>query len=161
ARLMAPQTIPVICNSFQVEQASQSTEKVVYFVIPSEARNLSSIRPHENKEGFLASLGMTKFWRVFFAACSACLVYLSEILRKINRLKRVLLSRRHIHDWVLLGRMPIGGIRIGSVWIVRARSGPVRIRTVRNGCGIRVRVDRRLDWKGNLPSGIPDEFPLL
>ena len=30
------------------------------FVIPSEARNLSSIQPYEKNERFLASLGMTK-----------------------------------------------------------------------------------------------------
>jgi hypothetical protein len=30
------------------------------FVIPSEARNLSSILLHEKEERFLASLGMTK-----------------------------------------------------------------------------------------------------
>jgi hypothetical protein len=33
---------------------------VIYFVIPSEARNLSSIQAQEKKERFLASLGMTK-----------------------------------------------------------------------------------------------------
>jgi hypothetical protein len=42
----------------EVEQASQAAEKVVYFVIPSEARNLSSIYAQEKKERFLASLGM-------------------------------------------------------------------------------------------------------
>jgi len=42
-----------------VEQASHAVEKVVYFVIPSEARNLSSVYAHEKKERFLASLGMT------------------------------------------------------------------------------------------------------
>jgi hypothetical protein len=46
--------------------AKQAAEKVVYFVIRSEARNLSSIWPYEKKERFLASLGMTKFSRVFF-----------------------------------------------------------------------------------------------
>jgi hypothetical protein len=44
----------------------QAAEKVVYFVIPSEARNLSSIWPHEKKERFLASLGMTKSVGPFF-----------------------------------------------------------------------------------------------
>jgi hypothetical protein len=39
---------------------------VVYFVIPSEARNLSSIDAQEKKERFLASLGMTKWWRGFY-----------------------------------------------------------------------------------------------
>jgi hypothetical protein len=38
----------------------QAEQKEIYFVIPSEARNLSSIWPHEKKERFLASLGMTK-----------------------------------------------------------------------------------------------------
>jgi hypothetical protein len=40
--------------------ALQAAKKVFYFVIPSEARNLSSICRHEKKEGFLASLGMTE-----------------------------------------------------------------------------------------------------
>jgi hypothetical protein len=34
--------------------------KTRHFVIPSEARNLSSIHAQEKKERFLASLGMTK-----------------------------------------------------------------------------------------------------
>jgi hypothetical protein len=49
-----------------VAQASQAAEKVIYFVIPSEARNLSSIQRHEKKERFLASLGMTKGVGPFF-----------------------------------------------------------------------------------------------
>ena len=39
--------------------AEMAAKKVVYCVIPSEARNLSSIWLHEKKERFLASLGMT------------------------------------------------------------------------------------------------------
>jgi hypothetical protein len=39
---------------------SLSAEKVVYFVISSEARNFSSIEHREKKERFLASLEMTK-----------------------------------------------------------------------------------------------------
>jgi hypothetical protein len=37
----------------------EAAEKADYFVIPSEARNLSSIDSDEKKERFLASLGMT------------------------------------------------------------------------------------------------------
>jgi len=40
-------------------------EKVLYFVIPSEARNLSSVCTQEKKERFLALLGMTKVWHFF------------------------------------------------------------------------------------------------
>jgi hypothetical protein len=44
-----------------VAQAEELEEKVPHpFVIPSEARNLSSIYAQEKKERFLASLGMTK-----------------------------------------------------------------------------------------------------
>jgi hypothetical protein len=46
--------------------AIRASEKVVYFVIPSGARNLSSIELHEKKEGFLAPLGMTKGVAPFF-----------------------------------------------------------------------------------------------
>jgi len=49
----------------------QAAEKVVHFVIPSEARNLSSICTDEKKERFLASLGMTKRVEPFSAACLA------------------------------------------------------------------------------------------
>jgi hypothetical protein len=45
----------------------QATGKIVHFVIPSEARNLSTVLAYENKERFLASLGMTKWWEIFFA----------------------------------------------------------------------------------------------
>jgi hypothetical protein len=44
----------------------QVAEKVPNFVIPSEARNLSSIQAQEKKERFLASLGMTKGLEDFF-----------------------------------------------------------------------------------------------
>jgi hypothetical protein len=52
--------------TIKTKQAEQAAEKAVYFVIPSEARNLTSIWPYEKKERFLASLGMTIFWRGFF-----------------------------------------------------------------------------------------------
>jgi hypothetical protein len=44
----------------EVPQAEQGAEIVVYFVIPSEATNLSSVLALEKKERFHASLGMTK-----------------------------------------------------------------------------------------------------
>src|ERR1700674_5729725 len=44
----------------ETPQAEQNAEKVVYFVILSEAKNLSSIYLHEKKERFFASLRMTK-----------------------------------------------------------------------------------------------------
>jgi hypothetical protein len=47
---------------------NQSAGKVFYFVIPSEARNLSSTSGQEKKERFLASLGMTKRQGAFSAA---------------------------------------------------------------------------------------------
>jgi hypothetical protein len=40
--------------------AEQAEEKLVYFVIPSEATNRSSMKAREKKERFLAPLGMTK-----------------------------------------------------------------------------------------------------
>jgi len=43
-----------------------AAEKVVYFVIPSEARNLSFFSCGQIEERFLASLGMTKGQRPFF-----------------------------------------------------------------------------------------------
>jgi hypothetical protein len=39
-------------------------QKGAHFVIPSEARNLSSVHWQEEEERFLASLGMTKSWIV-------------------------------------------------------------------------------------------------
>jgi hypothetical protein len=42
-----------------VRQAPQAAEIVVYSVIPSGARNLSSIFAQVKKERFLAPLGMT------------------------------------------------------------------------------------------------------
>jgi hypothetical protein len=52
----------------------QAEETVIFFVIPSEARNLSSIFAKEKKGRFLASLGMTKVGNYFFRkpalACS-------------------------------------------------------------------------------------------
>jgi hypothetical protein len=53
-------------------QAEQAAEKIAYFVIPSGARNLSSIQAEEKKERFLAPLGMKKAWGTFSAACKAC-----------------------------------------------------------------------------------------
>jgi hypothetical protein len=49
----------------QASQAEGLAEKAPHFVIPSEARNLSSIYAQEKKEGFLASLGMTKQYSYF------------------------------------------------------------------------------------------------
>jgi hypothetical protein len=49
-----------------VVAASQAAEKVVYFVIPSEARNLSFFSCGQIEERFLASLGMTKGMGHFF-----------------------------------------------------------------------------------------------
>jgi hypothetical protein len=50
----------------ETPQAEQAAEKVVIFVIPSEARNLSEGCVEEKKERFLASLGMTKSRGVLF-----------------------------------------------------------------------------------------------
>jgi hypothetical protein len=49
-------------------QTEQAAKKVVYFVIPSGARNLSSMYAHEKKERFLAPLGMTKRMAAFFSS---------------------------------------------------------------------------------------------
>jgi hypothetical protein len=46
-------------------QAEGLAEKAPYFVIPSEARNLSSIYAPKKKERFLAPLGMTKQYSYF------------------------------------------------------------------------------------------------
>jgi hypothetical protein len=46
-------------------------EKVIYFVIPSEARNLSFFCWLRTQERFLASLGMTKGWDTFSGTCLA------------------------------------------------------------------------------------------
>jgi hypothetical protein len=54
------------CIPYGTRHCLTGCGKVVYVVIPSEARNLSSIWPREKKERFLASLGMTKFRGVFF-----------------------------------------------------------------------------------------------
>ena len=54
------QLISCVPTKDEPPQAEEAAEKVIYFVIPSEARNLSSIQRHEKKERFLASLGMTK-----------------------------------------------------------------------------------------------------
>jgi hypothetical protein len=67
-----PSSAPSITASFRscrsrlsvqaAEAAAYAVEVAVYFVIPSEARNLSWVRAGEKKERFLASLGMTKGW---------------------------------------------------------------------------------------------------
>jgi hypothetical protein len=41
-------------------QISRTAKKVLHFVIPGEAENLSSGYAQEKNERFLASLGMTK-----------------------------------------------------------------------------------------------------
>jgi hypothetical protein len=46
-------------------KGGQAVEETIYFVIPSEARNLSGVQLEEKKERFLASLGMTKIVGVF------------------------------------------------------------------------------------------------
>jgi hypothetical protein len=51
--------------------SEQAAEEIVNFVVPSEARNLSSVLAHDKKERFLASLGMTKRWGSISAACEA------------------------------------------------------------------------------------------
>src|SRR6266849_2097154 len=68
---------------------------------------------------------------------------------KADRLKPILLRRRHIDRWrlrVLLQLLPVGAIRIQGVW---------------RGGRIGVRVYRCLPWHCRLACGIPDEFPLL
>jgi hypothetical protein len=47
-------------------QAKEAEEKIVYLVIPSEARNLSFFSWGQIEERFLASLGMTKGVGPFF-----------------------------------------------------------------------------------------------
>jgi len=56
------------CPGTGFHQLLQGAEMAVYFVIPSEASNPSSVSPREKKERFLASLGMTKRRGAFFAA---------------------------------------------------------------------------------------------
>jgi hypothetical protein len=48
-------------------RASQAAEKVIYFVIPSGARNLTWVWARGKKERFLAPLGMTKSFGAFSA----------------------------------------------------------------------------------------------
>ena len=55
----------------ETQAGKQAAEVIVNFVIPSEARNLSSVLAHDKKERFLASLGMTKRWESISAACEA------------------------------------------------------------------------------------------
>jgi hypothetical protein len=57
---------PDMARLFFVAQARQAAEKVICFVIPSEARNLSPALGQEKKERFLASLGITKRVECFF-----------------------------------------------------------------------------------------------
>jgi len=60
-----------LCGNRRIEPPAvkQAAEKVVIFVIPSEARNLSKGSADEKKkERFLASLGMTKSSGDFFCA---------------------------------------------------------------------------------------------
>jgi hypothetical protein len=56
----------------KTRQAEPAAEKMIYFVIPSEARNRSSIQAQEKKERFLTSLGMTKKVGAFPASSEAC-----------------------------------------------------------------------------------------
>jgi hypothetical protein len=81
------------CDTFRDPSTTGFTGcgKSDYFVIPSEARNLSSIWTQEKNERFLASLGMTKgvgpFFRKLFSL-SPCHVTSTT---KPDRLKPVLL----------------------------------------------------------------------
>jgi len=68
------------------------SEKVIYFVIPSGARNLSSMYTHEKKERFLAPLGMTKRMGAFFRNLFSLLGCVSVAKIKTHRLKPVLLD---------------------------------------------------------------------
>jgi hypothetical protein len=52
----------------QLPRPEVAAEKVIYFVIPSEARNLSFFCWAETKERFLASLGMTKKVGQYFSS---------------------------------------------------------------------------------------------
>jgi hypothetical protein len=49
----------------------QPAEKVIYFVIPSAARNLSTVSIQEEQERFLTSFGMTKGWDAFSVSVEA------------------------------------------------------------------------------------------
>jgi hypothetical protein len=53
-------------NPISTSAAKHAAEKVVYFVIPSEARNLSRVCAQGKKKRFLASLRMTKRSGDFF-----------------------------------------------------------------------------------------------
>ena len=55
-------------------QASQVAEKVVYFVIPSEARNLSLIETQEKRDSSARSAPRNDKNMSFSASCSACLL---------------------------------------------------------------------------------------
>jgi hypothetical protein len=61
----------IVCGLFTRRRHSlgfAGCGKSNYFVIPSEARNLSEGRADEKKERFLASLGMTKIAGELFSA---------------------------------------------------------------------------------------------
>jgi len=55
----------------QAEQAEQAAEKVVYFVIPSEARNLSLIKAQEKRDSSARSVPRNDKSLSFSAVCEA------------------------------------------------------------------------------------------
>src|SRR5258708_11334213 len=83
---------PIFHARRTVAKAPQAAEKTILFVIPSEARNLSSVQVLEKKERFLASLGMTKRVGTFSASASADPRFF-PIDQNPHRLKSVLPKR--------------------------------------------------------------------
>jgi hypothetical protein len=61
-------------------QDEQAAEKLIYFVIPSEARNLSFFSWACIEERFLASLGMTKMVGTFSASSEVCPTEIATLL---------------------------------------------------------------------------------
>jgi hypothetical protein len=70
----------------------EAAEKAIYFVIPSEARNLSSFSWSKIEERFLASLGMTKGVGPISGSQFNLLHFETIQKSKPDRLKPVLLS---------------------------------------------------------------------
>jgi hypothetical protein len=61
----------VISKKFKTRQAEQAAEKVVYFVIPSEARNLSLIKTQEKRDSSARSVPRNDKSLSFSAVCEA------------------------------------------------------------------------------------------
>ena len=59
-------------NKVLVAQASQAAEEVVYFVIPSEARNLSALESQRKRDSSARSMPRNDKIVIFSAASSAC-----------------------------------------------------------------------------------------